>query len=199
MPKILEMFFKMLNENKLKKYRNLKNLTQEELAHQSGISIRTIQRIEKGLASGSPHTLKALARVLEIDHLELNVADQVEHLNKSDELKKLKLLNFSILSVFIIPFGNIILPTLVFLRHRSINTVNNVGRKIISFQIVTSVILFLVSVVIFLLVGRGNGQVPLPVFICYTMIVIVNIIIVIRTSQELNNNKEVLSFFPNLL
>ncbi len=199
MPKVLGLFFKMLNENKLKTYRNRKNLTQEELATRSGISIRTIQRIEKGLASGSPHTLKALAGVLEIDSLDLNVADQTQHLVKDDDLRKLKLLNFSILSVFIIPFGNIILPTLVFLRHRSITSVNEVGRKIISFQIVTSVILFLVSVVIFLLVGRGHGQVPMPVFICYAMIVLVNIIIVFRTSKDIDNKKEVLPFFPDLL
>jgi len=189
----------MNHQNKLKTYRNQKNLTQEELASKSGISIRTIQRIEKGLASGSPHTLKALAKVLEVDSLELNVADQTKHFVKEDDLKKLKLLNFSILSVFIIPFGNILLPTLVFLRHRSRESVNVIGRKIISFQIVTSVILFLLSVVIFLLVGRGNGQVPMPVFICYAMIVLVNIIIVFRTSKEIDTKKEVLSFFPDLL
>ena len=189
----------MTTESKLKTYRNQKNLTQEELASKSGISIRTIQRIEKGLASGSPHTLKALAKVLEIDSLELNVAEQSQHLLKEDDLKKLKLLNFSILSVFIIPFGNILLPTVVFLRYRSKKSVNVVGRKIISFQIVTSVILFLLSVVIFLLVGRGDGQVPMPVFICYAMIVLVNIIIVFRTSNDIDNKKEVLSFFPDLL
>ena len=45
---------------KLKHYRRLHNLSQEGLAESSGISIRTIQRIEKGESVGSAYTLNAL-------------------------------------------------------------------------------------------------------------------------------------------
>ena len=39
---------KSLQMSQLKKIREEKNLTQEKLAQQSGISVRTIQRIEAG-------------------------------------------------------------------------------------------------------------------------------------------------------
>ena len=46
------------------KFREQQNLTQEELAEKSGLSVRTIQRIEAGtLPKG--YTLKVLAKVQE--------------------------------------------------------------------------------------------------------------------------------------
>ncbi len=56
--------------SKLKIVREQKNLTQEELSEKSGISVRTIQRIESGIAPKG-HTLKALSKTLEILETEL--------------------------------------------------------------------------------------------------------------------------------
>ncbi|MFP2996848.1 helix-turn-helix domain-containing protein [Spongiivirga sp. MCCC 1A20706] len=189
----------MKEKNILKEHRINNHLTQEELANQSGISIRTIQRIEKGLTSGSPHTIKALAKALNIQNQELRVLNENQPLEKSNNFNKVKLLNFSILSVLLIPFGNIILPTILFYKHRTNQNVNTIGRKIISFQIVTTILLFFFSVIIFLVIGRGNGAIPLPVFICYFMVAIINIIIVTRTSIDIDKKREVLKFFPDLL
>ena len=41
-------------------------LSQEQLAQMSGISTRTLQRIERG-ASASPETLKGIAAALDVD------------------------------------------------------------------------------------------------------------------------------------
>ena len=189
----------MKKESKLRTYRINSNLTQEELANQSGISIRTIQRIEKGETSGSPHTIKALATTLDIEDKALLSLKTNEETQTESDLNKLKLLNFSILSVLLIPFGNIILPSLILILHRSNQVVNQIGRKIISFQIIITAFLFFLSVIIFSSIGRGNGAIPLPVFICYVMMAMVNFFIVIRTAMEINQKKEVLKFFPNLL
>ena len=54
----------------LKKIREQKNLTQEELAELSGISVRTIQRIESG-TSPKGFTLKTLAKSLQISEKDL--------------------------------------------------------------------------------------------------------------------------------
>lgn len=51
--------------SELKKIREEMNLTQEELAEKSGISVRTIQRIESG-TKPKGYTLKALAAALGI-------------------------------------------------------------------------------------------------------------------------------------
>ena len=188
----------MHQENKLRQVRIANHLTQEELATRSGISIRTIQRMEKGVSQASSHTLKTLAKALNVPSESLLQPINGPSFEKKD-VNILKLLNFSILSVLLVPFGNLILPTLIFLRNKTNKHVNEAGRKIIGFQIVATFFLFFLSVLIFLFVGRGNGAIPLPVFISYSMIVLVNCLIVIRTSLDIDQNKEVLKFFPNLL
>ncbi|MEO1032718.1 MAG: helix-turn-helix transcriptional regulator [Bacteroidota bacterium] len=189
----------MKEDNILKNLRINKSLTQQELSEQSGISIRTIQRIEKGLASGSPHTIKALAKALNVQDQDLLILKESQDSKAESDLNKVKLLNFSVLSVLLVPFGNIILPTLICLYHRANKNVNRIGRKIIGFQIVTTLILFFLTVIIFLTTGRGNGAIPLPVFICYSMIAMVNIIIVVRTAVDIVKKREVLKFFPDIL
>ncbi|MDF2831166.1 helix-turn-helix transcriptional regulator [Chryseobacterium indoltheticum] len=49
--------------SELKKIRETKNITQEELAEKSGISVRTIQRIEAGTIPKG-YTLKLWQKVL---------------------------------------------------------------------------------------------------------------------------------------
>ncbi|MEM8488640.1 MAG: helix-turn-helix transcriptional regulator, partial [Bacteroidota bacterium] len=60
----------MNNLQNLKFHRIQRHLTQESLAELSGISIRTIQRMEKGLSNGSPHSINALAQALQVDSME---------------------------------------------------------------------------------------------------------------------------------
>ena len=50
----------------IRKLRIEQGLSQEQLASMAGISVRTLQRIERG-ANASPETLKCLAAVLETD------------------------------------------------------------------------------------------------------------------------------------
>ena len=120
--------------NSLKEYRKFKNLTQEELSKSSGISIRTIQRIEKGLSTGSAHTVKTLAKTLNIESIDLLIDESsFKSLNKSS-LSKLKLMNFSILTMLIIPLGNIIFPSIIFFRNRDDEMVNTVGKKNFKFS-----------------------------------------------------------------
>ncbi|MBO9671905.1 MAG: helix-turn-helix domain-containing protein [Sphingobacteriaceae bacterium] len=51
----------------LAKYRKLKGMTQDELADLSGVTSRTIQRIENGQVMPQMHTLKLLAKHLDIE------------------------------------------------------------------------------------------------------------------------------------
>ena len=53
-----------------------KSLTQQQLADESGVTLRTIQRIENGEVQPSLHSLKALSKVLGTDLAHL--ADQTE-------------------------------------------------------------------------------------------------------------------------
>ncbi|WP_298895727.1 helix-turn-helix domain-containing protein [uncultured Psychroserpens sp.] len=184
--------------NTLKEFRKAKNYTQEELAKQSGISIRTIQRIEKGLTKGSPHTLKALAKTLDVESSDIIVLAD-ENNTANNDSRKLKLMNFSILSVLLIPFGNIILPTIFFLLHKSNTHVNSIGRRILSIQIISTFLLCGIAISLFFIIGRGGGAIPLPVPIIYFMYTSVNIIIVIHTSIAIDKNEQILKFFPNIV
>ncbi|MDP3432647.1 MAG: helix-turn-helix domain-containing protein [Bacteroidota bacterium] len=85
--------------SKLLVLRQKLNLTQEELSEKSGISVRTIQRIEAG-TSPQGYTLKALANALGID--ESDLLDNIES-NSSDNSKWLKIINLSSLAFMLIP------------------------------------------------------------------------------------------------
>ncbi|MEL6656182.1 MAG: helix-turn-helix domain-containing protein [Bacteroidota bacterium] len=183
----------------LKELRRRKSLTQEELSHASGISVRTIQRIEKGVSTGAPYTIKALAKALQVESSELLVVNGLASAFPADYWHKVRLMNFSVLSVFLLPLGNLILPTLIFLFNRQDEGVNSLGRKIISFQIVATPVLFFLTVIIFLVVGRGNGAIPLPVIICYALFVSFSTLVVILTSISIDKEQDCPKFFPRIL
>ena len=185
--------------NKLKEYRNLSRLTQEELSKESGISIRTIQRIEKGLTTGSSHTIKTLAKTLDIESDHMIVSDLTQNDEIADELDKVKLMNLSVLSLIFIPFGNLILPTIIFLRNRKLSRVNTLGRKIISLQILNTLAMLFLSIILYVIIGRGSELIPLPFSFCYVLYALISSIIVIYTATVINAHKEVLKFVPSLI
>lgn len=185
--------------NKLKDYRNLRCLTQEELSKESGISIRTIQRIEKGLTTGSSHTIKTLANALNIESENILVSSINLNEQVTNQLGKVKLMNLSILTVIFIPFGNLISPTIIFFLYRKHYKVNTLGRKIISLQILNTLAMFFLAIIIYVTIGRGSELIPLPISICYVIYALISSIIVVYTAIVMNNPKEALKFVPNLL
>ncbi|MBK3517177.1 helix-turn-helix domain-containing protein [Carboxylicivirga marina] len=52
----------------IKELRTKKGITQEELAHQTEVSTRTIQRIENGDVDPRAYTLQMIAKALEVDY-----------------------------------------------------------------------------------------------------------------------------------
>lgn len=95
--------------SKLKKIREKLNLTQEELSDKSGISLRTIKRIESG-NEPKGQTLKILAKTLGINENELLEKEE-------DQIKVnyglLKVINLSSLAFTIIPPANIVIPLVI--------------------------------------------------------------------------------------
>ncbi|MEO9510675.1 MAG: helix-turn-helix domain-containing protein [Flavobacteriaceae bacterium] len=186
-------------KNNLKGHRKLKNLTQEELSKSSGISIRTIQRIEKGLSTGSSHTLKTLARTLSIESTDILHDESNPRLFEKKNINTLKLMNFSVLTMLIIPFGNIIFPAIIYFKNRDDGKINTIGKKILNFQILSMLVLPFFLVILFLLIGRGYAGLTMTFIASYFTYGLANIIITIYTSIQINEEKEVLSFVPNIL
>ncbi len=183
----------------LKEQRKIKNLTQEDLAKSSGISIRTIQRIEKGLSSGSAYTIKTLANALDVESSEILTDGNLELTNSVEDRSKLKIMNLSILTVLIIPFGNIIFPFIIFIRNRNNLFFKIQGKKILSFQILTTLSLPFLIILMTFITGKGPGQFPLNIFIPYLLYIAITVLITVKTAIDINVNKEILAFSPNLL
>ncbi len=194
----------MISKTKLKKFRLIRGFTQEELSVASGISIRTIQRIEKGVSEGSPFTLRSLSKALEVEHSEITNLIDYERNDFIVDLGDVKLLNLSSLSLLILPFGNLILPLILFVSGKGKDpSLRNYTNKIFSYQIiwslVTLVAMILLPLVLFAVFDLIKGN-SIPLFIpVYFLAGFVNIWIIIQTAINLNKQKEILDFTPNLL
>jgi transcriptional regulator with XRE-family HTH domain len=167
--------------SKLLEYRVKLNLTQEELAEKSGISVRTIQRIEAG-NTPKGYTLKTLAEVLNISEAQLfDDSTEQQHFN----YQLIKLINLSSL-FFFIPLGNILIP--LFFMHLK-KEVNNLTKQIISVQILWTIMSF---VIFFLFVFIKNwlslnNQLTLVVLILSAL---VNLYIIIRNTVEIDKQNK---------
>ena len=129
--------------SKLKIAREKANLTQEELAAQSGVSVRTIQRIEAG-TEPKGYTLKALAKTLQIEANELVSKKEVSQ-PQPVNIGLMKLINLASLPVAFLPPLNIILPLLVMFLKKEFGTM---AKQLITIQIlwaVGSFVLFMIA------------------------------------------------------
>lgn len=79
--------------NQLRELRINKGLSQEGLATISGVSLRTIQRIERDEALPRPQTLQTLAKALEVEEELLNTSHNEATYNGKAPLQKLALVN----------------------------------------------------------------------------------------------------------
>jgi transcriptional regulator with XRE-family HTH domain len=122
-------------KTKVQILREENHLTQTELAEKSGLSLRTIQRIEAGnILKG--FTLKALAESFEVKPEDLILdADKID-----SDIKRAKLINFSALSSLIIPFGNIIFPSILTYKSKEPKA-KELGKNILTVQIIYTFIL----------------------------------------------------------
>lgn len=101
-----------LSKHKIQNLRAMKCWSQEQLAAACGLSVRTIQRIEKG-GSASIETTKALASVFSVSPDELQISEKLESITFNFICKYAWLFAFALSSIF---FGlwivDILIPTL---------------------------------------------------------------------------------------
>ena len=168
--------------SKVKLVREQKNLTQTELAEKSGLSLRTIQRIESG-QSLKGFTLKAIAQTLETEPE--NLFSQEE---KDIQIDRAKLINFSALAGLIIPFGGIIFPAI--LTYRTQDSVNReLGKSVIGVQIILA---FVISVLLILTPFIQHWfSIRFPLFLVPLMaFIILKLWIVIKNGISLNQTNQ---------
>ena len=122
--------------SKLKYNREKLNLTQEELAAKSGVSVRTIQRIESGI-DPKGHTLKVLSKTVNVDSGELIDRTDTQY---SINSPLIKLINLSSLPATFIPPLNIALPLFIMFVKKEFNPIS---KQIISIQILWTILSFI--------------------------------------------------------
>lgn len=128
--------------------RKSQGLSQEALAEGSGVSLRTIQRVEQGATLPHGHTLRALATALGVPLAALHAAPEattapqlppaVPPVLRPDPAF-LQLLNLSALSFLLLPLLNVLVLLLWRARRHDTAHVAELGRRVLGFQILWQV------------------------------------------------------------
>lgn len=179
--------------SELKKIRESRNLTQEELAEKSGISVRTIQRIEAG-TTPKGYTLKTLAESLDVSENDLLTSVTIKEeiiideiiftTEENDSLSNfglIKIINISSLPFAWLPIANFLLPLLImfFTKEKS-----PIVKQIISLQIFLAII----SPIIFMLIALLKlGSVS--VMITMIVLVLTNVYVILRNAFEIDKKQ----------
>ncbi|KYG73058.1 helix-turn-helix domain-containing protein [Roseivirga echinicomitans] len=120
-------------ENRIKYLRVKENYTQSELAAKTGLSLRTIQRVESNQVEVTGHTLTALSTFFNIEPSQINSKVNQTIIN-------IRLINLSTLLFIFLPIVHLILPILLWRKYRKLNPViDEAGKQIINFQILWSI------------------------------------------------------------
>lgn len=184
-------------------------LSQELLAEKCGITLRTVQRIEKDKSIPRPYTLKVIA-----DTLNLKVVDLETNFNSEQKtsttseitinhsLSKINLINSSALLGIFFPFLNFIAPTIFWKLNNKNPLVRERGLKIINFQILWTLFSISILVVAFLYLRSTGIFVFRGIsieFLIYLFLLIVNVFFIFKNSIQLNKgNMDIYAYFPNL-
>lgn len=174
--------------------RKLKGFTQQDLSDKTNVTVRTIQRIEKGETEPHLQTVKLLATALEI---EVNELLPLENPKEENIQKKwLLLIHTSPFIGFVLPFFNIFIPLLLWIHKREDNRIyDEHGRKVVNFQI-SLMLYFILIIITLLLIGRmfpfyGGGQIGLLFIIAMFLFTVIVMLYNIYTAFK--NNK---CFYP---
>lgn len=179
--------------------RNRKGFSQEVLAEESGLSLRTIQRIENGETTPRGDTLQRIAKGLGVTSEEL--IDW--KLEKNDSY--LAILNASALTFIFFPIFGILVPLVMWISQKNkIHGIDRNSRKILNFQITWSLVLFLSIIGYiggnFYRVNQSSLISPSllinPLYLWGTIVLMyfINLVLVVINSVRLKSGKNV-SYF----
>ena len=179
---------------RLKELRNQKGKSQEVLADESGLSLRTIQRIENGETNPTGESLKRLSNALNVNPDEL-----IDWAIKEDK-KYLTFLNLTALTFLFFPMLGILVPFILWSSKKGkIKNINKLGKDLINFEITWTLILFFIPFLMFLFTKIGLFE-SLTLSIIFTIIGImylINLIFILLNTLRISNEKEVF-YYPQI-
>ena len=189
--------------NRIKNLRIRKGFSQEELAEISGLSLRTIQRIENGETEPRGDSLKRLSSAFEVS------PDEILDWDIYEDKGLLIGLNLSALSFIVFPLLGILVPLIIWVSKKDkVRNINGIAKSILNFQITWVMVLF--GWYIFLMNGvwfRMNltGNVTLGMFsngVFLNLFIVIfmyayNIFLIVYNALRINKEKGVW-YFPKI-
>lgn len=178
---------KGLLAEKIELLRKSKGLSQEALADQSSINLRTLQRIEAGETEPRGNTLRLIAKALDTP------IEELLDFTKTADPDFLQLMNLATLSFWVIPLGNLFIPLIFWVMKRDkVQGVYELGRRIINFQITWCFITygFLFSWIVSLF---GTSSLIISPFLLLPIILtlyLANSIIILMANWQIKRSRE---------
>jgi len=184
--------------------RDERKMSQEELSEASGISVRTIQRIEKGEVTPRPYTTRKLLETLNVSLEEFNSDFHNNSSSTTEENTKLNRFIISNFLIFLLPVVFLIFLFIIWKRGTWSNASNLICKKVLSFQIVWVVLSVAITLLTPFFINLFGGQTvigqlfPTPVLV-YLSLSFVNILIVFQILKSIkNSSSKWTSIIPNL-
>ena len=179
---------------RLKELRNQKGLSQEVLADESSLSLRTIQRIENGETNPTGDTLQRLSNALNVN------PDELIDWSIKEDNKYLTFLNLSALTFLFFPMLGILVPFILWSSKKGkIKNINKLGKDLINFEITWTLILFFIPFLMFFFTKIGLLE-SLTLSIIFTIIGVmyfINLILILLNTLRISNEKEVI-YYPQI-
>ncbi len=188
---------------KIKALRNRKGFSQEELSEKSGLSLRTIQRIENGETEPRGDSLNRKANAFDV------APDEILDWAVYEDKGLLTSLNLSALSFILFPLLGILIPLIIWISKKDkVKDINKIAKDILNFQITWTIVLFIGFIIISSSAGyRINSTGNIDAGIITTMLItnlvfisfmyLYNIVLIIVNSIRINKNKAV-KYFPKI-
>lgn len=177
---------------KVKELRHKKVMSQEFLAEESGLSLRTIQRIEKGESNPTGDSLKRLSNALDVN------PDELIDWTIKENQKYLIFLNLSALTFLFFPLLGILLPFILWTSKKDkIKGINKLGKALINFEITWTLLLFLIPFILFISskINLLENLSLRTIFILIGAMYLINLILILINTLRVYNKKDIV-YFP---
>ena len=135
--------------NNVKAFRVQRGFSQEKLAELTGLSLRTIQRVENNETKPMGDTLSRIAEVFQI------APDELIQMHKPQDSSYLIVLNLTQFCSILFPIVGVLVPSLLWiLKKNIIDRVDEIGKNIINFQITWSIVLLVGTISYYMYSGN---------------------------------------------
>lgn len=182
-------------QKRVKDLRIKQGLSQEHLADISGLSVRTVQRIENGESVPRGDTLKRLSIALQ------STPDDLIDFQIQEDKSILKILSLSQLGFLAFPLLGIIIPLSIWIfKKDKTKHVDLVGKLILNFQITWTILLFVFYLFFAINKILHLGLIPFSIhiiFLIFGVFYAFNLFMIIRNTILVNKTNRV-KYIPTI-